>query len=224
MAERTRTTAQARLPLDRDRVFLAAVELADDGGLEGLTMRRLAETLGVEAMSLYHHVSNKETILDGMIDLVFSEIEVPDVDWRKAMRRRARSARAALARHAWAIGLMESRRNPGIRTLRHHDAVLGCLRRAGFTIAQAAHAFSVLDSYIYGFAMQEQNLPFRNSAELEQMAAELLPQLSAEQFPYMTEMIVKHALKPGYSYAHEFDVGLDLILDGLERMRTPRKR
>jgi AcrR family transcriptional regulator len=222
MAERTRAPAQSRRPLDRDRVFLAAIELADEEGLPALTMRRLAEKLGVEAMSLYHHVPNKETILDGMIDFVFSEVELPDADWRSAMRGRALSVHAALKRHAWAIGLMESRRTPGLRTLRHHEAVLGCLRRAGFTVAQAAHAFSLLDSYIYGFAMQEQNLPFRNSAELEAMAAELLPQLPADQFPYMSEMIVKHALKPGYAYAHEFEIGLDLILDGLKRMRTRR--
>jgi AcrR family transcriptional regulator len=211
--------------LDRTQVLRAAVALADAEGVAALTMRKLAETLGVEAMSLYHHVANKDGILDGMVDLVFAEIEVPaEGGWKSAMRRRARSARAALSRHAWAIGLMESRRNPGPATLRHHDAVIGCLRSDGFTIGQAAHAFSLLDSYVYGFAMQEQNLPFRTAEELRRMADELLPQLPADQFPHMTEMILKHALKPGYAYAHEFEFGLELILDGLERVRERKAR
>jgi AcrR family transcriptional regulator len=219
MAEKRRG---ARPPLDRERVLRAATELADREGVASLTMRRLAQELRVEAMSLYHHFANKEQILDGMVDLVFAEIELPEGgDWKSALRRRARSARAALARHGWAIGLLESRRNPGLATLRDHDAVIGCLRRGGFTIAQAAHAFSLLDSYVYGFAMQEQNLPFRTAAELEQMAGELLPQL-AGQFPHMTEMIVEHALKPGYTYAREFEVGLGVVLDGIERMRGRR--
>jgi len=226
LAEKTKPPAKPRLPLDKEQVFRAAVLLADENGVAALTMRNLAERLGVEAMSLYHHVANKEEILDGMIDLVFGEIELPgETGWKTAMRRRAISARAALSRHAWAVGLMESRRNPGLATLRHHDAVLGCLRQAGFTIAQAAHAFSVLDSYIYGFAMQEQNLPFQTSEELEQMAETILRQLPADQFPYMTEMILKHALKPGYAYGKEFEFGLDLILDGLEQLRErPARR
>lgn len=219
---RAKETPEPRAPLTRERVLHAAVALADAGGIAALSMRKLAEALGVEAMSLYHHVANKEEILDGMVDVVFEEIEFPTqrVGWRASMLARARAAREALTRHAWAIGLMESRRNPGPATLRHHEAVLGCLRRAGFTIAGAARAFSLLDSYTYGFVMQEQGLPFRTAEELEAMAEVMLAQLPVEQFPYFTEMIVQHAMQPGYAYAKEFELGLELILDGLERVRA----
>ncbi|HEX2646573.1 MAG TPA: TetR/AcrR family transcriptional regulator C-terminal domain-containing protein, partial [Candidatus Dormibacteraeota bacterium] len=139
-----------RRPLNRERVLKAALALADEGGLEALTMRRLGQALDVEAMSLYNHVANKEDVLDGLVDIVFSEIETPceDGDWRSAMRRRAISAREALTRHRWAIGLMESRSHPGPANLGHHEAVLRCLRDAGFTVALTAHAYSALDSYI----------------------------------------------------------------------------
>lgn len=217
MAPKSSRSAR-RAPLNKERVFEAAVALADKRGVAALTMRKLADELGVEAMSLYHHVANKDEILDGMIDLVFVEIELPEAgaDWRTAMRRRALSAREVLSRHVWALGLMDSRTNPGPATLRHHDAVLGNLRTAGFSVEMAAHAFSVLDSYIYGFVMQELNLPFDTSDELEEVAQGILEQ-SAAAFPHLTEMVVKHALQPGYSYANEFEFGLDLILDGLAR-------
>src|SRR5215210_874747 len=151
---RTDPRAGRRAPLSRQRVLRAAVDLADTGGIASLSMRKLAQELGVEAMSLYRHVRNKDDMVDGMVDHVFGEIGLPPtgVDSRTAMRRRAISAREVLARHSWAIGLMESRRRPGPATLRHHDAVLGCLREAGFSVTMAAHAYSVLDSYIYGFA------------------------------------------------------------------------
>ncbi|MDQ1012916.1 hypothetical protein QFZ82_007401 [Streptomyces sp. V4I23] len=135
------------------------------------------------------------------------------------MRRRAVSTRDALIRHPWAIGLMDSRSNPGLATLRHHDAVIGCLRSGGFTIAGAAHAFSVLDSYVYGFTLQEISLPFESSVGIEDLADSILEQMPRDEFPHLTEMIGHHALKPGYAYAAEFDIGLDLILDGLERQR-----
>ena len=205
-------------PLTKERVMRAAVAIADREGIETVTMRKLAEALGVEAMSLYHHVANKDAILDGMVDIVFGEIDLPNGEWKAAMRRRAISAREVLSRHRWAIGLMESRASPGLATLRHHDSVVGCLRRAGFSIVMAAHAFSVLDSYIYGFALQELNLPFSSTEELEQMADSIMEQLPVDEFPYFTEMVVEHALKPGYAYAKEFRFGLELILDGLERM------
>jgi AcrR family transcriptional regulator len=212
----------SRAPLSKERVLRAAVLLADEGGLASLTMRKLAETLGVEAMSLYYYVADKDEILDGMGDLVFGEIDLPsrEADWKAAMRQRAISARDALTRHPWAIGVMESRANPGPATLRHHDAVIGSLRQAGFSIALAAHAFSVIDSYVYGFALQTLNLPFDTSEELEDLAEAMLRQMPADQYPNLTEMIVDHALQPGYSYANEFEYGLDLILDGLERARS----
>ncbi|MEU8523030.1 TetR/AcrR family transcriptional regulator [Streptomyces sp. NBC_01216] len=209
-------------PLSRETVLSAAVELADETGVGTLTMRKLAERLGVEAMSLYHHVANKEAILDGMVDVVFGEVELPAdaLDWKTAMRRRAVSLRDALTRHSWAIGLMDSRTDPGPRTLRHHDAVIGSLRSGGFTIAGAAHAFSLLDSYVYGFALQEANLPFDSSGEdAGDVAGAILDGLSPGDFPHLAEMAVSHAMKPGYAYADEFVIGLGLILDALETRR-----
>ncbi|WP_373047028.1 TetR/AcrR family transcriptional regulator C-terminal domain-containing protein [Vulgatibacter sp.] len=219
MAGKTRRRAEPRAPLTRERVLRAAVEAADEGGVASLSMRKLAERLGVEAMSLYHHVANKEEILDGMVDLVFAEFDLPGgrTGWKQAMRKRALSARAALTRHPWAIGLLDSRKNPGPATLRHHDQVLGCLRRGGFSIALAAHAFSALDSYIYGFAMQEQSLPFDDEESLQAVAEHILEGLPADEYPHLREMTEAHVLKRGYSYAAEFEFGLDLILDGLER-------
>ena len=154
-----------------------------------------------------------------MLDAIFEEIEIPvgTGDWKDAMRRRAHSARDVMLAHRWAIGLMESRVNPGPATLKHHDAVIGCLRAGGFSIALAAHAFSLLDSYIYGFVLQELNLPFTSSEELEVVAAGIMEMMPVDQYPHFTEMVVGHALKPGYSYANEFSYGLELILDGLER-------
>jgi AcrR family transcriptional regulator len=204
----------------RERLVTTAVAIADADGIQHLSMRKLAQELGVEAMSLYHHVANKEALLDAMVDSVFAEIEVPTrrVRWRNAMRRRAICARDAMLRHHWALGLMESRSQPGPHTLRHHDAVIGVLRRAGFTVAQAASAFSLLDSYVYGFVLQESALPFGESAEkLHAMGDAMLAQMPANEFPYFIEMISDHALRPGYSYGREFLVGLDLILAGLQR-------
>jgi AcrR family transcriptional regulator len=211
--------APRRNPLSRETVLRTAVALADEAGTAAPSMRTLAKRLGVEAMSLYHHFRNKDMILDGMVDLVFSEIELPSEgdDWQTAMRRRAGSMRGALIRHPWAISLMDSRKNPGPATLRHHDAVIGCLRSGGFSIAGAAHAFSVLDSYLYGFTLQELGLPFESSADLEDVAGSLLERLPRDEFPHLTEMILDRARKPGHAYTEEFDIGLDLILDGLRR-------
>jgi AcrR family transcriptional regulator len=210
--------AAHRAPLSRDRVLRAAVALADTAGISSLSMRKLGEALGVEAMSLYNHVASKGDLLDGMIDIVFSEIDLPsaDGDWRTAMRRRAISARQVLHRHRWAIGLMESRTSPGPATLRHHDAVLGCLRRAGFPVALTAHAYSLLDSYIYGFALQEASLPFGTGEEAARVAEEISGQFASGQYPYLTEMAMEHVVQPGYDYGHEFETGLDLILDALQ--------
>lgn len=221
MATKIDATAEPRLPLNKPRVLRAAVALADRDGVGSLSMRKIAQELGVEAMSLYHHVANKDDILDGIIDIVFSEIDLPrgEADWKAAMRQRAISARAALRRHPWATGLMESRSTPGPATLRHHDAVLGILRSAGFSIELAAHAFSVLDSYIYGFALQETSLPFDTSDELAEVAEQILGHLPADEYPHLTEIAVEHALQPGYDYGNEYEFGLDLILDGLDRAR-----
>ncbi|EAR23813.1 putative transcriptional regulator [marine actinobacterium PHSC20C1] len=208
-----------RAPITREAVLAAALELADAEGSAALTMRKLADRIGVEAMSIYYHVPNKEAILTGLVDLVFAEIELPTtaLDWRRAMHKRAISTRSALVRHRWAIGLMDSRRDPGLATLRHHDAVIGVLRSGGFSIAGAAHAFSALDSYIYGFVLQELSLPFETSEELTEVAEEIVTEMPVGEFPHLTEMAVGHALLPGYSYANEFEIGLDLILDSLEQ-------
>ncbi len=219
MTSPTDPGARPRVRLDRDRVLRAAVALADAGGIESLTMRRLGAALGVEAMSLYHHVAGKEDLLDGIVDAIFAEIHLPDrgSGWRAAMRERAISARATLARHPWAASLMDSRTTPGPATLRHHDTVIGTLRAAGFPIALAAHAFSLLDSYTYGFALQEATLPFDTAEETAEVAQAILAQLPAAEYPHLAELTVEHVLRPGYDYADEFAFGLDLILDGLER-------
>ena len=211
-----------RPPLSRQRVIEAAVAVADERGVTAVSMRKVAERLGVEAMSLYHHVANKDAIVDGIVDAVFKEIELPEpgLDWRTAMRRRATSARDVLSRHSWALGLIESRRNAGPATLRHHDAVIGSLRAAGFSIADAVHAVSVIDSYVYGFALQEQQLPFETPEELEDVASELVRHMPADAYPHLRETAVEHTLRPGYTYADEFAFGLELILGGLERLRV----
>ncbi len=222
MAERARTKSRRRAPLSRERALSTAVALADANGIDTLTMRRLAQELGIEAMSLYHHVSNKNDILDGMIDIVFAEIELPsdDTDWKTAMRQRTMSVRAALTRHSWAVGLMESRSSPGPATLRHHDAMIGCCRRAGFSIQMTAHALSLMDSYVYGFVLQEVNLPFSDGDDLGEVLDSIMPPGFAEDYPHLFELAMDHVLAPGYSYSDEFEYGLDLILDGLETARS----
>jgi AcrR family transcriptional regulator len=193
---------------------------ADENGIGSLTMRKLGEALGVEAMSLYNHVANKAELLDGMIDQVFAEIDLPigGSGWRSAMRERAVSARRVLSRHRWAIGLMESRSAPGPATLRHHDQVIGILRRAGFSVGLAAHAYSLLDSYIYGFALQEASLPFDTGENTAELARTIMAQFPAGEYPHLAELTVEHVLQPGYDYGNEYEFGLGLILDGLERL------
>jgi AcrR family transcriptional regulator len=223
MAVRAPERTKRRTPLNRERVLRAALALADQGGFESLTMRNLAKDLGVEAMSLYNHVANKDDLLDGMIDLVFGEIELPptDVDWKTAMRRRAISTREALNRHRWAIGLMEGRSSHGPANLSLHNAVLGCLRAAGFSLEMTVHAYSVQDSYIYGFALQERDM---SSEGADDFAAEAQRQMHAYQamladYPHLAEVVGGYVAKAGYDYATEFRFGLDLILDGLDRLR-----
>jgi AcrR family transcriptional regulator len=230
--DRSVPATEPRAPLSRERVLHAAFMLAARDGIESLTMRKLADELGVGAMTLYHYVPNKVQLLDGMVDLVFSEIELPstDVDWRAAMRRRAISTRQVLNRHRWAVGLMESRLTPGPGSLRLHDAVLGCLREAGFSIEMAIHAYSVQDAYIYGFALQEKSLPFDTPEESAAVAEEQVREFAqlagerqfgalADEFPYLAEVVAGHVAKVGYDFTAAFEYGLDLILDGLEQRR-----
>ena len=213
--------ARPRRRLSRERVVRAAIEHADAYGLEALTMRTLAEKLEVAPMALYRHVADKDDLIDAMVDAIFTEIGVPSGggDWKTAMRRRAISVREALSRHRWAIGLMETRRSPGPANLRHHDAVMGRLRAAGFSLAMTAHAHSLLNSYIYGFALTAMNLPFETTAEVAEVAQQLLQRVPVNEYPNLVEFITEHAMKPGYDHEGQFEYGLDVILDGLERVR-----
>jgi AcrR family transcriptional regulator len=204
-------------------VLRGALAVADAGGLDSLTIRSLAHELGVKPMSVYHHVAGKSAILDGIVDIVFSEIELPptDGDWRTGMRVRAHSARAVLRRHPWGIALLQSRTNPGPATLRHHDAVIGCLRSAGFPVPLTAHAFALIDSYVYGFALSETALPINGPETVTEIATSMMPADAADTYPHLTEFTTEHVLRPGYDFGAEFDYGLDLILDALAA-RVPR--
>ena len=220
---RPESATEPRARLSKERVLQAAVALAARDGIESLTMRKLADELGAGAMSLYHYVPNKEQLLDGMVDIVFSEIDPPstDVDWKTAMRSRALSTRNALRRHPWAIGLMEGRTSHGPANLRLHDAVLGCLRAAGFSLEMTVHAYSVQDAYIYGFALQEQDM---SSETADDFAAEAQRQMREYEvmladFPHLVEVVGGYVAKAGYDYDAEFLFGLDLILDGLDKLR-----
>jgi AcrR family transcriptional regulator len=230
--DRPETATKARMPLSKERVLRRAVELADGGGLESLTMRRLAEELGVGVMSLYYYVPHKDELIEGMVELVFSEIELPptDVDWQTAMRQRAISTRDALNRHAWAVGLMESNAMPGPASFRLHDAVLGCLREAGFSIEMTIQAYSVLDAYNYGFALHEKTAPFENAEGAAAVAQEQVREFAAvaeeqqsaalaDEFPYLAEVVAGHVASVGYDFGKSFEYGLDLILGALEQRR-----
>jgi AcrR family transcriptional regulator len=215
---------EPRARLSKERVLKTAVALADREGLESLSMRKLADELGSGAMSLYHYVPNKERLLDGIVDIVFGEIEPPstDVDWKTAMRKRAISTREALRRHPWAIGLMEGRTNHGPANLRLHDAVLGCLRAAGFSLEMTVHAYSVQDAYIYGFALQEQDMSPESADDFAAEAQRQMHEYQAvlAEYPHLFEVVGGYVAKSGYDYATEFLFGLDLILEGLEKLRV----
>ena len=216
----TKPKIATRKPLSSARVLQAAVALADEAGLEAFSMRALAQELGVVPMALYKHVANKDELLDGMVDIVFSEIELPseDLDWRSSMRLRASSTRAALKRHSWAIGMMESR-HPGPANLRNHNAVMGCLRKAGFSFEMAIHAYSLQDAYIYGFALQERDTGFETSDSAGEAAQRRAQTIGAlDSYPHLVEIATKLP-ESGYDNAVEFAWGLDLILDGLDRLR-----
>lgn len=219
-------TRGSQPPLTREAVLQAAVRVADAGGVSAVSMRKVAEELGVEAMSLYHHVKGKEAILDGIVDLVFAEIALPPdgVHWREAMHRRASSVRAVLLRHSWALGMLDSRTGPSPATLRHHDTVLGVLTAGGFDLPGAASALSLLDSYVYGFVLQERSLPFTTREELVDVTDAMLAGLPDDSYPHLRRMVVDHVLQPGYEASDEFEVGLTLVLDSLGRLRADATR
>ena len=217
-----KTTGRPRQPLSRDRIVQAAIALADETGWRAFSMRRLAAEFDVVPMALYKHVANKEDLLDGMLDLVFDELHDPVAgkDLKSELRRRAISLREALNRHPWAIPRMQGRKRPGPATMRHHNAMLGCLREAGLSFQMTVHAYSVQDAYIYGFALQEMTLPFETaeeSGELVQQQADAVGGL--DDFPYLMELQVELP-RAGYDYGAEFEWGLDRILNSLEGLRN----
>lgn len=212
--------ATSQGPLTPERVLAGALELADEIGIDAFTIRKLADHLGVKPMTIYHHVPNKEAILDGIVDLVFAEIDLPpeDLDWKAAIRHRTASARRVLARHPWAPPLMESRTSPGMATLQHHDAVLGCLRRGGLSLQTTAHAYAIVDAFLYGFALQEASLPFddeRERGDVDDVAGDIFDEMPEGLFTNLAEFTTDHVLQPGYAFGDSFEFGLDLILDGL---------
>ena len=219
MSSREQATPAARAGrrprVSRDQVLDAALELADEGGLAAVTMASVGARLGVEAMSLYRHIGNKEEMLDGLVDRIYAEIEVPvDArDWRDAHRRRAVSANAALRRHPWAIGLMESRAQPGPANLAHHDAMTAILLRAGFDGRTAVRVYNLLDSYIYGFALQEATLPFSTPEEMASMSEQMLAAV-ADAYPHLAA-VQRELVASGFDYADEFEAGLDIIMAAL---------
>lgn len=210
---------RSRLPLSRDRILVTATEIADERGVAAVTMREVGSRLGVEAMSLYNHVANKDDILDGMVDRVVGQLDIPaDADdWRDAMRRRAISARDVFSRHPWVPALLDSRESSGPTRLRYLDSILGALVRAGFSIDGAQRAFSLLDSYIYGFGMQQVNFSAADGASTEEMAEAILAYIPAEEYPYLHRM-ASHAMEVGYDADADFEFGLEIILDGLKRI------
>ena len=219
-APRGRPGRRARV--SREQVLDAALAIADEDGLAALTMANVGSRLDVQAMSLYRHIGNKEEMLDGLVDRVFAEIEVPrDADdWRAALRRRAVSAREALGRHPWAIGLMESRAQPGPTTLGHHDAMLAILFGAGFTGHEATRAYNLLDSFIYGFALQEASLPFSTPEEMADMSERMLAAMT-DTYPHLAR-VQRELVGTGFVYADEFEAGLDIILGALPEPRAGR--
>ncbi len=207
------------MPLSRERIVATAVGLADVGGIQSLSMRNIAEHLGAGTMALYRHVASKEDLLDDMVDVVFAEMYVPAIGgvWKRELSERGISARTALRRHPWAVGLMETRMHPGPASAAHHNATMGCLREAGFPFREAVHAYNLLDAYTYGFALQEQTIPFETPQESSDMAASTVGE-RGDEYPYLAEVVVELG-KRGYDYTEEFEFGLDFILDGLERHR-----
>jgi AcrR family transcriptional regulator len=218
MAKKLKARTKQRTPLSRERVLQAALTLADEHGIDSLSMRRLGEELGVEAMSLYKHTANKDDILDGIVDLVASEIELPAIggDWKAAMRRRATSAHEVLLRHPWAAMLFVSRANVGPAMLRYVDATIGCLREAGFSYSMADHAWNAIDNHVYGFTLQKLNFPFKPE-EYAPAAQAFLPRIPPDRYPYLNGLS-QEVIAGRHSGLHDFQFGLELILDGLERL------
>ena len=208
-----------RIPLSRERVLKAAIELADARGIDALSMRKLAQELGVEAMSLYHHVAKKDDILNGIVDVVLDEIELPakGADWKEAIRHSAISAHDVFLRHPWACSLVLRMSGISPARLRYMDALLASLRKGGLRPELTYHGYHALDSHIMGFTLWQGNFPA--SEELASLAADFVRELPADQYPDLVEHIRQHIGGSGHGEGSDFEFVLDLILDGLERMR-----
>lgn len=212
--------AKTRVPLSRERILRGAMDVADAGGASALTIRSVAERLDVKPMALYHHVQNKDEILDGLLDLVFGEIDLPELDrpWRAEVEKTASSARRALRAHPWAIVLLQGGTSPGPATLRHHDAMIGVLRGAGLSVRDTAHAYALLDSYVYGFALSEAALPINGPESVAEVATSMIERHPLDGYPHLLEFSAQHILRADYDFGEEFDFGLGVLLDGLERL------
>ncbi|MEM7334899.1 MAG: TetR/AcrR family transcriptional regulator C-terminal domain-containing protein [Chloroflexota bacterium] len=214
-----------RKDLTTEKIIQKAIELADKSGLEPLTMRSLAKALGATPMSLYRYVANREDMLDKMVDVVFSEIQLPIIgnDWRSEMRKRAISTRSALLSHRWALGLLDSRLQPGPATQKHHNAVIGTLRESGFSIPLTTQTMTLLDAYIYGFILQELSLPLSESGNFDEVGESIVHHLDQATYPYLAELATAHLDNAGFDFNNFFEVGLDIVLEGLEVMAESKQ-
>lgn len=215
MVGRVSESTAERAPLSRDRVLDGAMAIADAGGIGSLTIRSLAQELGVKPMSVYHYVANKDEIIDGIVDRVYGEMELPaaEGDWRAEMHRRCTSAREVLGRHPWAIPLLQSRTAPGPATLHHHEAVIACLRGAGLSVEMTAHALALIDSYVFGFALSEAALPIHGPEAVPEIAEAIMQRFATGAYPHLLEFSTEHVMKPDYDFGEEFEFGLGVVLD-----------
>jgi AcrR family transcriptional regulator len=225
MVERASESTPERAPLSRERVLDGAMAIADAGGIGSLTIRSLAQELGVKPMSVYHYVANKDEIIDGIVDRVYGEMELPSAegDWRAEMHRRCTSAREVLGRHPWAIPLLQSRTAPGPATLQHHDAVIACLRGAGLSVQMTAHALALVDSLVFGFALSEAALPIHGPESVPEIAEAIMQRFATGAYPHLLEFSTEHVIKPGYDFGEEFEFGLGVVLDAFAERAMVRQ-
>jgi AcrR family transcriptional regulator len=225
MVERASESTPERAPLSRERVLDGAMAIADARGIGSLTIRSLAQELGVKPMSVYHYVANKDEIIDGIVDRVYGEMELPSAegDWRAEMHRRCTSAREVLGRHPWAIPLLQSRTAPGPATLQHHDAVIACLRGAGLSVEMTAHALALVDSYVFGFALSEAALPIHGPESVPEIAEAIMQRFATGAYPHLLEFSTEHVIKPGYDFGEEFEFGLGVVLDAFAERAMVRQ-
>lgn len=197
------------------------MKIANKDGIEGLSMRKVAKRLKVEAMSLYNHVRNKDQLLDELVDYAFMKIDwQPDSgDWQRSLQKRCLSLRQVLTEHPWAVGLLDSRKTPGLQTLLHHDQVLGVLLKSGFSYELAARTYALLDSYVYGFVLQERTLAVSSSEELNTQAEAVFAKAKPGQLQNVMAMAQNYYFQPGYNFSNEFELGLELILNSVRVAR-----